>query len=185
MSNATTSDPTGLLGGSNGASGGFTYGIGVSVGVLLLISTITLTSYCCTRSDHNMNSFRRQLPRARSVNGNGAGDGESHCAVDIGIDEATLMSYPKVLYSSKAASKKKDCDEEEDSNSTPSSCSICLAEYKSKDLLRLLPDCGHLFHLRCVDPWLRINASCPLCRMSPLPTPLAEVVPMTNRRAGE
>ncbi|KAJ0624340.1 putative transcription factor C2H2 family [Helianthus annuus] len=38
----------------------------------------------------------------------------------------------------------------------------CLADYKGKDLLRELPDCGHLFHVKCVDPWLRLNPTCPI-----------------------
>ncbi|CAH2040846.1 unnamed protein product [Thlaspi arvense] len=65
-------------------------------------------------------------------------------------------------------------------DSTATCCSICLADYKGSDTLRLLPDCGHLFHLKCVDPWLRLHPTCPVCRTSPVPTPmstpLAEVV---------
>lgn len=40
-------------------------------------------------------------------------------------------------------------------------------------MLRMLPDCGHCFHLLCVDVWLQLNASCPVCRNSPLPTPVS------------
>ncbi|KAJ6698469.1 hypothetical protein OIU79_011891 [Salix purpurea] len=35
---------------SNNSTDGFGYGIGVSVGILMLITTIILTSYCCTRN---------------------------------------------------------------------------------------------------------------------------------------
>ncbi|KZV53907.1 hypothetical protein F511_23672 [Dorcoceras hygrometricum] len=42
-------------------------------------------------------------------------------------------------------------------------CCICLAKYLNNDELRELP-CSHLFHRECVDKWLRINASCPLCK---------------------
>ncbi|XP_028808754.1 RING-H2 finger protein ATL70-like [Neltuma alba] len=52
----------------------------------------------------------------------------------------------------------------------PSSCSICLRDYKETDKLRLLPDCGHLYHLHCVDPWLRLHPTCPLCRTSSSPS---------------
>ncbi|KAL0309284.1 UNVERIFIED_CONTAM: RING-H2 finger protein ATL68 [Sesamum radiatum] len=37
-------------------------------------------------------------------------------------------------------------------------------------MLRMLPDCKHCFHVTCVDAWLKLNASCPVCRNSPLPT---------------
>ncbi|EOY26660.1 RING/U-box superfamily protein [Theobroma cacao] len=42
-------------------------------------------------------------------------------------------------------------------------CCICLAKYADNDELRELP-CIHVFHVECVDKWLKINASCPLCK---------------------
>ncbi|XP_022723933.1 E3 ubiquitin-protein ligase At1g63170-like isoform X2 [Durio zibethinus] len=42
-------------------------------------------------------------------------------------------------------------------------CCICLAKYADNDELRELP-CIHVFHVVCVDKWLKINASCPLCK---------------------
>ncbi|KAL5756261.1 hypothetical protein ACOSP7_020688 [Xanthoceras sorbifolium] len=42
-------------------------------------------------------------------------------------------------------------------------CCICLARYADNDELREL-SCVHVFHVECVDKWLKINASCPLCK---------------------
>ncbi|KAE8729541.1 Phosphatase 2A regulatory B subunit family protein [Hibiscus syriacus] len=42
-------------------------------------------------------------------------------------------------------------------------CCICLAKYVNNDELRELP-CSHFMHKECVDKWLKINASCPLCK---------------------
>ncbi|XP_002517522.2 E3 ubiquitin-protein ligase At1g63170 [Ricinus communis] len=42
-------------------------------------------------------------------------------------------------------------------------CCICLNKYADNDELRELP-CSHVFHVDCVDKWLKINASCPLCK---------------------
>ncbi|KAM0824997.1 hypothetical protein ACQ4PT_069852 [Festuca glaucescens] len=42
-------------------------------------------------------------------------------------------------------------------------CCICLTKYGDDDELRELP-CNHLFHVQCVDKWLKINAVCPLCK---------------------
>lgn len=46
-------------------------------------------------------------------------------------------------------------------------CAICLNDYEKGEEVRLLP-CGgsHVFHKGCVDDWLRINTSCPICRGS-------------------
>ncbi|KAA8527091.1 hypothetical protein F0562_008680 [Nyssa sinensis] len=42
-------------------------------------------------------------------------------------------------------------------------CCICLAKYREKEEIRQLP-CSHIFHLKCVDQWLRIISCCPLCK---------------------
>ncbi|CAH8382916.1 unnamed protein product [Eruca vesicaria subsp. sativa] len=42
-------------------------------------------------------------------------------------------------------------------------CCICLCAYEDGSELRELP-CGHHFHCSCVDKWLYINATCPLCK---------------------
>ncbi|XP_022877743.1 E3 ubiquitin-protein ligase At1g63170-like isoform X1 [Olea europaea var. sylvestris] len=42
-------------------------------------------------------------------------------------------------------------------------CCICLAKYRVKDEIRQLP-CTHIFHLKCVDQWLKIISCCPLCK---------------------
>lgn len=45
-------------------------------------------------------------------------------------------------------------------------CAVCLGEYKEDELLRCLPQCGHNFHVNCIDAWLQQHATCPVCRMS-------------------
>lgn len=42
-------------------------------------------------------------------------------------------------------------------------CCICLGKYANNDELKELP-CSHFFHKECVDKWLKINATCPLCK---------------------
>ncbi|CAN6199816.1 unnamed protein product [Urochloa humidicola] len=43
-------------------------------------------------------------------------------------------------------------------------CAVCIAELKAGDKARVLPRCGHGFHVDCVDMWLRSHSTCPLCR---------------------
>lgn len=45
-------------------------------------------------------------------------------------------------------------------------CTICLGDYKEKEVLRVLPRCGHAFHVICIDVWLRQHPTCPVCRIS-------------------
>ncbi|CAA6656330.1 unnamed protein product [Spirodela intermedia] len=44
-----------------------------------------------------------------------------------------------------------------------SECCICLCTYEDGVELRELP-CNHHFHTSCIDKWLYINATCPLCK---------------------
>jgi len=45
-------------------------------------------------------------------------------------------------------------------------CAVCIVELRDGDSARLLPRCGHRFHADCVGAWLRLHATCPLCRAS-------------------
>ncbi|KAK6804247.1 hypothetical protein RDI58_002031 [Solanum bulbocastanum] len=43
-------------------------------------------------------------------------------------------------------------------------CAVCLYDVISGENCRKLPKCGHIFHVECVDSWLQLNRTCPLCR---------------------
>lgn len=77
----------------------------------------------------------------------------------MGLDESTIESYTKVVLG--------------ESRRIPgindSICPICLSEYCTKETLRCIPDCRHCFHAECIDEWLRLNGTCPVCRSSPSP----------------
>jgi hypothetical protein len=43
-------------------------------------------------------------------------------------------------------------------------CCICYSSLNDKSMMVELPDCGHLFHHKCVMDWLIKNPKCPYCR---------------------
>ena len=47
-----------------------------------------------------------------------------------------------------------------------SKCTICLDKYKEGEFKRELPKCNHIFHKKCIDPWLLHSKKmdCPICR---------------------
>ncbi|KAL8256144.1 hypothetical protein R6Q59_031211 [Mikania micrantha] len=57
-------------------------------------------------------------------------------------------------------------------------CCICLAKYANDDEVRELP-CSHFFHTDCVDKWLKINNSCPLCKIEVGETILSSLTEVT------
>ncbi|XP_052210260.1 brassinosteroid-responsive RING protein 1-like [Diospyros lotus] len=52
----------------------------------------------------------------------------------------------------------------------PESCAVCLYEFEGGDEVRRLPNCRHIFHRSCLDPWMdHLRWTCPLCRTQLLP----------------
>jgi len=56
------------------------------------------------------------------------------------------------------------------------SCSICTEDFVEGRNVRILP-CRHIYHRRCIDPWLlNFAGTCPLCRIA-----LQEIAPPLTR----
>ncbi|TVU28480.1 hypothetical protein EJB05_19998, partial [Eragrostis curvula] len=72
---------------------------------------------------------------------------------DSGLDQAFIDALPVFAYREVIGGSKEPFD-----------CAVCLCEFDGEDKLRLLPVCGHAFHLQCIDTWLLSNSTCPLCR---------------------
>ncbi|KAF5954231.1 hypothetical protein HYC85_007087 [Camellia sinensis] len=60
--------------------------------------------------------------------------------------------------SNKADANKKTSEDE-------LTCTICLEQVNRGELVRSLP-CLHQFHANCIDPWLRQQGTCPVCKLS-------------------
>ncbi|XVE69564.1 hypothetical protein DITRI_Ditri10aG0001500 [Diplodiscus trichospermus] len=68
-----------------------------------------------------------------------------------GLKKKILKSLPKGTFSADSSTKFSDC-------------AICLTEFVVGDEIRVLPQCGHGFHVACIDTWLGSHSSCPSCR---------------------
>ena len=71
-----------------------------------------------------------------------------------GLKKKVLQSLPKFTY----------IDGNPNKWVATSECAICLAEFAEGDEIRVLPQCGHGFHVGCIDTWLGSHSSCPSCR---------------------
>ncbi|PWA95509.1 hypothetical protein CTI12_AA046660 [Artemisia annua] len=130
------------------SKGSITYVLGLSVALLILILIVVYISYKCNRRI----SFR--LPPDNNNDEHG-----QPVSVSNGLDEKVLMTFQTRVFSDIVA----------DANGT--GCSICLVDYKRVDVIRSLPECDHMFHRTCIDTWLKVNPTCPVCRNSRLVKP--------------
>uniref|UniRef100_A0A5B7B0J3 RING-type domain-containing protein n=1 Tax=Davidia involucrata TaxID=16924 RepID=A0A5B7B0J3_DAVIN len=71
-----------------------------------------------------------------------------------GLEPVVVAAIPTVKFNREAFSSMEDAQ-----------CTICLGEYQEKEVLRIMPQCGHSFHLSCIDVWLRKQSTCPVCRL--------------------
>ncbi|XP_034705046.1 E3 ubiquitin-protein ligase SDIR1 isoform X1 [Vitis riparia] len=73
--------------------------------------------------------------------------------------------------SASAEQKKQDINNAVASTKAPDdelTCSVCLEQVNVGELIRSLP-CLHQFHANCIDPWLRQQGTCPVCKFRAAP----------------
>jgi len=80
------------------------------------------------------------------------GGGSPPAPANKGLKKRVVNSLPKFTYAG------------EGDRCKWSECPICLTEFAAGDEVRVLPQCGHGFHVACVDTWLSSHSSCPSCR---------------------
>ncbi|KAJ7974819.1 RING-H2 finger protein [Quillaja saponaria] len=146
---------------------GVVYCIVFFVSFILLILFITLASYFCTP--------KPAVPTVRSDDQVDASINQRGVTIELQLHQTTdqnIHSCPDLVHT-----KPKFYS----SSSTASCCCICLMDYKETELIRLLPDCGHVFHAKCIDPWFRMRLTCPMCRDSPVLSCSVMTIPSTTR----
>ncbi|XP_050261632.1 putative RING-H2 finger protein ATL21A isoform X2 [Quercus robur] len=133
---------------SNGILRSVKYGLTIGIGIPGLLCFIGLTCCLCNRVRLNSQSPNTQLSTSTVP---------QQAAFVMGLDGRIIESYPKTFLG----------ESRELPNPNDNTCSICLSEYQPKEILRTIPECNHYFHANCIDEWLKINATCPICRNSP------------------
>ncbi|KAI3823694.1 hypothetical protein L1987_05134 [Smallanthus sonchifolius] len=145
-------EQTGCLGSSRGFPTSAKYGLSLGIGVPVSVCLIGLICYAASRARDYSES---ETTRNQSI------DLFSISIIPqppsrMGLDGATIESYLKTELGESCRLPNDD-----------STCAICLSEYKPKESLRTIPECNHYFHADCIDEWLKLNATCPVCRNSP------------------
>ena len=98
--------------------------------------------------------FRRAIANGYAAAAAGANGGAgAAAAASCGLAPSALSAIPMLAYRRGAGA-----------GAGWAQCAICLAVVRDGETVRRLPACGHLFHVECIDLWLRSHATCPLCR---------------------
>ncbi|XP_042012447.1 RING-H2 finger protein ATL46-like [Salvia splendens] len=111
---------------------------------------------------HDYKNYKRILSSAALHRPYSAGDHAAGAYVQVvvkredgdGLDAAAINAIPVYTYGGSGAG-------------AAGGCAVCLGEYKESEEVRMMPECGHMFHRRCIDPWLMIHPTCPICRRTP------------------
>ncbi|CAJ1958779.1 unnamed protein product [Sphenostylis stenocarpa] len=147
---------------------GLGYGIAIAVSILVLISSIMLASYACVRIKSNSRGTLNNTYYDQTEPNNTIRDSAGPRPMVLGLEKPVIEAYPKIVVG--------------ESGRLPRPDDRGLCEYLPKEAVRCVPSCHHCFHADSVDVWLRMSATCPLCRNSPspspAPTPLSEIVPL-------
>jgi len=72
------------------------------------------------------------------------------------LDNKTNHGASKFAIQSLAVSKITDDTEAK-------SCVVCLTDMAKGEKIKILP-CTHIFHIKCIDKWLKVNKLCPICK---------------------
>ncbi|KAI9186578.1 hypothetical protein LWI28_018741 [Acer negundo] len=123
---------------------------------MIAISFITIIIYvicnyvfwlCFDRYERDIDQLGRVTPQSRMIitRRDNVFGGEAF------RKQVEKMSPPLVFRSKKTLFSFRDC-------------SICLDDYKEGDFCRVFPFCNHMFHLKCIDLWLKNRLTCPICR---------------------
>ncbi|XP_059438415.1 RING-H2 finger protein ATL8-like [Corylus avellana] len=95
----------------------------------------------------------------RRGSGSAATRSPARALANKGLKKKVLQSLPKFTYDSSESDNAKN-----PKLGAAAECAICLGEFADGDELRVLPQCGHAFHVSCIDTWLGSHSSCPSCR---------------------
>ncbi|CAO2205174.1 unnamed protein product [Urochloa humidicola] len=116
-------------------------GVGVAFELAALAAFVVLLRYAAVR-------YANHLLATLCVDDDDGDDSLLHAG---GLDAAAIARLPCFVSAGATAA-------------AAAECAVCLGGVEEGETARALPCCTHAFHARCVDAWLRLRPTCPVCR---------------------
>ena len=76
----------------------------------------------------------------------------SNISYKIGMDDKMLRVFPIAKFKVSP-----------NMNEEQKRCTVCFTEFEPNEDVKFL-FCMHIFHQECIDPWLKENSTCPICK---------------------
>ncbi|KAG5547444.1 hypothetical protein RHGRI_013214 [Rhododendron griersonianum] len=137
---------------NNSSRSNFKPSLAIVIGIMSIMVSLTfiLIVYAkfCRRTDNARNDDHQSVNNLQIPNGF-----VRQNSLYRGVDKTVIESIPFFRFSSLKGSRR------------GLECTVCLSKFEDVEILRLLPNCKHAFHIGCIDEWLEKHSGCPLCRV--------------------
>lgn len=113
--------------------------------VIILVGILHVYARC---------KLRRHARRRTAIHQLGLALAHSNETPKSGLDPAVISSLP--IFTFKRL--------ENQSETEISECVVCLSFLEEGETAKVLPNCKHTLHAECIDKWLSLHSTCPICR---------------------
>lgn len=88
-----------------------------------------------------------------------------------GLDPSVISLLPVLAFKQPDPAQDGSSLTESATSAAVLECAVCLSVLEDGEMVRVLPNCKHMFHVECIDMWLGSHPTCPLCRTEAQPKP--------------
>ncbi|KAM7272938.1 hypothetical protein ACFE04_027602 [Oxalis oulophora] len=115
--------------------------------------------------------YIRYCSQSATTSAQATADGRNRRAAARGLNPEVISTFPTFPYSDVKELK---------IGKGALECAVCLNEFEDDETLRLIPKCDHVFHPECIDEWLSLHTTCPVCRANLAPEEADSVGELTR-----
>ncbi|XP_043694030.1 RING-H2 finger protein ATL40-like [Telopea speciosissima] len=134
---------------------------------ITLVVLLYLAAWCLLkRSTARRRSRINQLINEATINRTHPQEPPNSGLNQLAIDSLPVFAYKQLILLL-------NNQHEDYKNGGSRECAVCLSLFQDEEMIKLLQNCKHFFHVDCINVWLRSNTTCPICRCNTTTQPPA------------